>query len=71
MLCSIAIDQNNFQFTDENNTLGVIHIVRDPRNVITSLKNHFSFESYDKALDFITNENRWGWHKKRRGPTFY
>ena len=68
MLCSIAIDQNNFQFTDENNTLGVIHIVRDPRNVITSLKNHFSFESYDKALDFITDENRWVGTEKNYVP---
>ena len=28
-------------FTNYENTLGVIHIVRDPRNVITSSKNHF------------------------------
>lgn len=26
------------KFTNLNNTLGVIHIVRDPRNVITSIK---------------------------------
>ena len=68
MLCSINIGQNNFQFTNEKNTLGVIHIVRDPRNVITSLKNHFSFESYDKALDFITSENRWVGTEKNYVP---
>ena len=68
MLCSINIGQNNFQFTNEENTLGVIYIVRDPRNVITSLKNHFSFESYNKALDFITSENRWVGTKKNYVP---
>lgn len=31
----------NYSFTNEENTLGVIHIVRDPRNVITSLKKSF------------------------------
>ena len=68
MLCSINIGQNNFQFTNEENTLGVIHIVRDPRNVITSLKNHFSFETYAKALDFITSENRWVGTEKNYVP---
>ena len=28
----------NTQFTDEKNTLAAIYIIRDPRNVITSLK---------------------------------
>ena len=36
--------------------MGGIYVVRDPRNVITSVKNHFSFD--DKhALKFITNVN--------------
>ena len=48
---------NNFQgakFTTENQTLGAIYIVRDPRNVITSMSNHYSFsfeESYNKLMD--------------------
>ena len=37
MLCNI--DKN--YFTNSQNTLGAIYIVRDPRNVITSLKNHY------------------------------
>jgi hypothetical protein len=60
MLCSIEIDQHKFSFTNEENTLGVIHIVRDPRNVITSIKNHFFLQTYNKALDFIKSENGWG-----------
>ena len=46
----------NYSFTNEENTLGVIHIVRDPRNVITSLKNHFDIINYHEALKMITNE---------------
>ena len=40
-----------------SHTLGVIHIVRDPRNVITSLKNHFEI-SYEDALKFMLNEKK-------------
>lgn len=43
-------------FTDALNTKGIIHIVRDPRNVITSVKNHYNYESYEKALKFIKDE---------------
>ena len=32
---------NNFEFTTNDETLGAIYIVRDPRNVITSMCNHF------------------------------
>ena len=42
----------NNPFTDNNNTLGVIHIVRDPRNIITSIKNHFSISTYNLAKEF-------------------
>ena len=37
--CSV----NGYNFTDINNTAGVIYIVRDPRNVFTSLKNYFDY----------------------------
>ena len=70
MLCSINIDQHNHNFTDENNTLGVIHVVRDPRNVITSLKNHFFLQSYNEALKIITNENIWGGMRNGEIPHF-
>ena len=44
-------------FTQPKYTLGVIYIIRDPRNVITSLKNHNNFETYDEALQMMLNEN--------------
>tara|TARA_B100000963_G_scaffold361506_1_gene397283 strand:- start:340 stop:1173 length:834 start_codon:yes stop_codon:yes gene_type:complete len=45
-------------FTNDENTKGIIHIVRDPRNVITSIKNHYNYESYEEAFDFMNDENK-------------
>ncbi len=45
------------EFTTPETTLGAIYIVRDPRNVLTSLKNHYSFDD-DKALKMITDKTR-------------
>ena len=49
---------NKQPFTDNKNSIACIYIVRDPRNVITSLKNHYEL-SYDDAYNFITNERRY------------
>ena len=46
-------------FTNLNNTLGVIYIVRDPRNVITSILHHYHKSSYQEAKEFLFDENRW------------
>jgi hypothetical protein len=35
-LCTL----NNLDFTDKNNTIGVIYVVRDPRDVVISYSNH-------------------------------
>lgn len=45
-------------FTNNDNTLGVIYIVRDPRNVITSLKKHFGKKSYEDALAFMQDQRK-------------
>ena len=45
------------QFTSPETTLGAIYIVRDPRNVLSSLKNHYSFDD-NKALKMITDKTR-------------
>ena len=47
-----------YPFTDSENTLATIYIVRDPRNVITSVKNHYSLSSYDEAKKFIFNDKK-------------
>ena len=51
-LCTL---ENN-AFTNKNNTGAVIYVVRDPRNVITSLAHHFSLDAED-SYTFITNKN--------------
>jgi hypothetical protein len=48
---------NRNQFTNLTNTVGCIYIVRDPRNVITSLKNHYEM-SNKEAFDFMINEKK-------------
>ena len=49
---------NGSQFTNIKNTIGGIYIVRDPRNVITSLKNHFEMNN-SEALKFMLNKNKY------------
>ena len=49
---------NNFYFTNTKNSIGCIYIVRDPRNVITSLKNFYEMND-DQAFKWITNKNQY------------
>jgi hypothetical protein len=48
---------NNHKFTNKKNSAGCIYIVRDPRNVITSLKNHYEM-SYEESLKWMTNSKK-------------
>jgi|TARA_Y100001970_G_scaffold227266_1_gene281155 hypothetical protein len=48
----------NYKFTNEENTLATVYIVRDPRNIITSIKNHYIFENYDTSLKFMTDDKQ-------------
>ncbi len=50
-----VFNENNF--TNNKNTLGSIYIVRDPRNIITSLKNHFEID-YEESLKFMLSKNK-------------
>ena len=38
-------------------SLGIIYVVRDPRNVISSVMNHFSLNA-DEAYNFMTDIHR-------------
>ena len=49
---------NNFHFTNRENSIGCVYIVRDPRNVITSLKNFYEMND-SKAFKFITSKNQY------------
>ena len=61
---SALVTLNNNPFTSPNNTLGVIYIVRDPRNVITSIKNHYTM-NYDEALNMMFNKNEYLYDKSK------
>ena len=45
---------DNYFFSNSENTLATIYIVRDPRNVITSIVNHFNY-TYEQAKIFMFN----------------
>ena len=45
-------------FTNYKNTFGVIYIVRDPRNVITSILNYYSKKNYEEAKEFLFDERK-------------
>tara|TARA_B100000614_G_C14466483_1_gene460703 strand:- start:208 stop:1059 length:852 start_codon:yes stop_codon:yes gene_type:complete len=58
--CKIGEDS----FTNFNNTLGVIYVVRDPRNVLSSLINHYSLNNQSEAKRFLFEEKNWLGFKK-------
>ena len=59
-----------FTFTNENETLGVIHIVRDPRNIVTSILNYFHKENYQSAIKFMERDGVLGGDEDEHGlPT--
>src|SRR6056300_1656789 len=49
---------NDSNFTDLENTMGAIYIVRDPRNVIKSFADHYDL-SLDEAADVMIDQTRW------------
>ena len=57
-ICNI----NGNSFTDAKNSLGGIYIVRDPRNIITSIANHYQI-NINEALEFMNNERRYLYQK--------
>ena len=50
-MCNI----NGNNFTNEENTIAAIYIVRDPRNVVISMSNHFG-TSHEENSKTLTNE---------------
>lgn len=63
-------NNGQYSFTDEKSSLGVIHIVRDPRNIVTSILNYFHKDNYDQALEFMKENKVLGGGKDESGlPT--
>ncbi len=57
---------NNKIFTSEKTSLGAIYIVRDPRNILSSLKNHYDFKDYDETFEFMTNKKKYIWDIRKK-----
>jgi hypothetical protein len=55
---SALVKLGNNQFTNKKNSLGCLYIVRDPRNLVSSLSNHFEM-SYEDSLNFMMNEKKY------------
>ena len=53
VLCNI----NGNNFATIKNTLGVIYVVRDPRNVVTSVLNQYLKKNYTEAMNFMFDKN--------------
>ena len=49
---------NGSNFTNKKNSIGCIYIVRDPRNVLTSIRHHYEL-SYEDSLKFMLNEKKY------------
>ena len=54
---------NNNLFTNEHNSLGAIYIIRDPRNVVSSLSNHINL-NINEAFEYMKKENNSFSYKK-------
>ncbi len=59
----------NTVFTNVKNTLGVIYIIRDPRNVLMSYSHHFQ-KNLNDAVEDIVGELNIGVGSKTHPPTF-
>ena len=46
---------NNYDFTNNQNSIGCLYVIRDPRNVFTSLKNHYQLND-EQAIKWMTND---------------
>ena len=53
---SCFVNRKDFQFTDKDNTLGVIYIVRDPINILSSLTNDLKQTAQQSSEIMLTNQ---------------
>lgn len=49
-----AINKNSF--TNKSHTLGTIYVVRDPRNLVNSIKNHYNKGNDEEAKNFLISK---------------
>ena len=66
---SALVKINNNNFTDLNNTLGAVYVVRDPRNVVSSFAHHYQVD-IDEATKCLVNEKFWNYKNEKLPKTF-
>tara|TARA_B100000282_G_scaffold292624_1_gene266644 strand:+ start:297 stop:1133 length:837 start_codon:yes stop_codon:yes gene_type:complete len=49
-----AVNKNSF--TNKSHTLGTIYVVRDPRNLVNSIKNHYNKDNDEEAKNFLISK---------------
>jgi len=65
------ISKNGLDFTYPKFVLGIIYIIRDPRNVITSVKNHYQIENYENTLEYMKNDRAIEFRKIDNSYSYY
>ena len=66
---SCFVNTDEFKFTDRHNTLGVIYIVRDPRNIVISHAHHFQTTT-EQACEILLSRQYLGITSKKHCLTF-
>ena len=66
---SCFVNNDEFKFTDRHNTLGVIYIVRDPRNIVTSYAHHFQ-KKPEQALESLLSHQYLGKNSEKHCLTY-
>jgi hypothetical protein len=64
-MCTI----NNYPFTNKNNTLGAIYIVRDPRDIVVSYADHNQISHREIVENMISSQH--GEYPKDKSKNFY
>ena len=49
-----AVNKNSF--TNRSHTLATIYVVRDPRNLVSSIKNHYNKKNEEEAKNFLISQ---------------
>ncbi len=70
MLCKLEVENKHYVFTDISNSIGAIHVVRDPRNIVSSVMNHFNHNDISESIDMIKFQYTWTGFKNDEVPQF-
>ena len=64
------VKHNNVFFTNEKFTRAFIYLVRDPRSVLVSAKNHYNYKNYEDSLESLLSDKHLSLAKYHVLPEF-